>query len=96
MEKHSCCQGHGHTNYGAYIIGAIIVLLIVLTLTNSVFGTSPATETEMNAMIAQCSQMMNGDMLKMMNGDMIKHMEQMHSSNVVSGMSQEEHESHHR
>lgn len=92
MEKHSCCQGHGHNNYGVYIVGAVVVLLIVLALANSVFGASPAAETGMNAMMAQCSQLMGSNM---MNGDMMKHMEQMHGSGMI-GMSQEEHESHHR
>ncbi|MBI4142202.1 hypothetical protein HY484_04715 [Candidatus Woesearchaeota archaeon] len=89
MKAHSCCggKGHGHgsgSNYGLYVIGAIVLLIIVLAIANSVVGSAPVNN-EMDGMMAQCSGMMNGNIEEMHDG-----------GSAPAGMSQEEHESHHR
>ncbi|MBI4140829.1 hypothetical protein HY485_03245 [Candidatus Woesearchaeota archaeon] len=87
MEKHSCCEGHGghagnHAghNYAAYIIGAVILLIVVLLIANNALGTGPVNNGA-NAVAKQCGGMINNAA----------------QNNVLpAGMSQEEHESHHR
>lgn len=83
MEKHRCCSGNHLHNYVAYIMGAIIVIVIILAFASTVFGTTPVNN-EMTSMMTACSQMMG-----------IGMMQQMQSGGMMPGMSQEEHESHH-